>query len=436
MTPQSIDVQTSNEVVAIVLGGGRGTRLYPLTRERAKPAVPVGGRYRLVDIPLSNCINSGINRIFVLTQFNSRSLSRHINDCYKFDLFSRGFVEVMAAEQTVQSGEWFQGTADAIRQNLWHFRNVGCDHYLILSGDHLYRMDYREFFHRHLQTNADVTVATLPVSRKDAAGFGIMKVDSGGRIMEFVEKPSTDNDLGGLVTPGPLLSEFGFDGSNGREYLASMGVYLFRREVLTELLQTRQDWIDFGKDIIPSTLSSHRVYSHLFNGFWEDIGTVRSFYDVSIELVKENPPFNFLEPQWPIYTRPRYLPGSRVHHAHIDNCIVCEGTEITNASISESIVGIRSIVREGVSIRRSILMGADFFEIDRACGPLPLGIGRNSSIENAIVDKNARIGSNVVIRGGEGLDDHDDENYSIKDGIVIILKNAVIPDGSIIGKTS
>ncbi len=419
-------------VVAVILGGGRGTRLFPLTRERAKPAVPVAGRYRLVDIPLSNCINSGINRVYVLTQFNSRSLHRHINDSYKFDGFSGGFVEVLAAEQTVERGDWFQGTADAIRQSMWHLRNAECEHYLILSGDHLYRMDYRDFLAHHVSRGADVTVATLPVDRREAKGFGILKVQDDGRITEFVEKPQTESLLDQLVSPKSVLDAFGFDPGDGREFLASMGVYLFRAKVLEELLASRKDWIDFGKHVIPESLKSHNIHSYLFDGYWEDIGTVRSYYNVSMQLVKPDPPFEFLEPGAPIYTRPRYLPGSRIRSAQISDSIICEGSAIARATVNDSIVGIRSRIGEDTVISKSILMGADYFEHGPTREGIPLGIGHGTVIERAIVDKNARIGANVIIRGREDMPHHQGDAHAVVDGIVIIMKGATIPDGTVI----
>jgi glucose-1-phosphate adenylyltransferase len=423
---------SSQQVVAVILGGGRGTRLYPLTRERAKPAVPLGGRYRLVDIPLSNCINSGINRIFVLTQFNSRSMHRHINETYKFDIFSGGFVEILAAEQTVERGDWFQGTADAIRQNLWHLRNAEAQHHLILSGDHLYRMDYRDFFSRHLRCNADITVATLPVTKEAAKGFGIMKVEPDGRITEFVEKPQTEEELEHLKTPPNVLRDYGVEEEDSREYLASMGVYFFRSSVLRDLLESRTEWIDFGKHVIPQSLESHSVYSHLFSDFWEDIGTVQSYYDVSIRMVQPNPPFDFLKPGMPIYSRARYLPGVKVEQAEVNNSFLCEGSRIGKAKIDNSIVGIRSAIGSGASLEHCIMMGADYYERPEEADGLPLGIGDGAHVERAIIDKNARIGRNVVIRGHEGMKNVEEEQYSVVDGIVVVLKNAVIPDGTTI----
>lgn len=436
MAPRSLalnDLMGMERVVAVVLGGGRGTRLYPLTRVRAKPAVPVGGRYRLVDIPLSNCINSGINRIFVLTQFNSHSLNRHITESYKFDTFSKGFVEILAAEQTMKTADWFQGTADAIRRNIIHIRNAEASHVLILSGDHLYRMDYRDFLARHLDTHADITVSVIPVSRTEAPAFGILKLNREGRIVKFVEKPQSAEELEELETAENLLRELGYSANSDKRHLASMGVYLFKREVLEEILETQRDWVDFGKDVIPHSLHSHYVYAHLFDGFWEDIGTVRSYYDVSMRLVEPNPPFAFFDVNRPIYTHPRYLPGSHILNASISESILCEGSRVENARIQHSIIGIRSIIRNNVSISHSILMGADYYDPVPPKHDMPLGIGENTIIERAIIDKNARIGSNVVIRGRHDLARESTDTYAIVDGIVIVLKNAVIPDGTQIG---
>jgi glucose-1-phosphate adenylyltransferase len=424
---------TSDRVIAVILGGGRGTRLYPLTRERAKPAVPVGGRYRLVDIPLSNCINSGINKVFVVTQFNSHSLNRHVTDAYKFDVFSRGFVEVLAAEQTLERGDWFQGTADAVRQNMMHLRNTPSDHVLILSGDHLYRMDYRPFLARHIDAGADISVATIPVDAESAKSFGIMKVDSTGRITEFTEKPQSGDQLDLLRSPGDLLESYGFDGSHGREYLASMGVYLIKWKVLEEILDTRREWVDFGKHVIPLSLKDRPTYSYLFDGYWEDIGTVRSFYEVSMRLCQPNPPFEFYNTVSPVYSRPRYLPGCRVRGAVITDCIVCEGSSIFRAHLSNSIIGIRAVIQKDVDIAESILMGADYFEQEPPEGLPGIGIGEGTRISRAIVDKNARIGKNCVIKGSESLANVTEKDYSIVDGVVIILKGAVIPDGTRIG---
>lgn len=432
MTKPGFDLASIHEmenVGAIVLGGGRGTRLYPLTDERAKPAVPLGGRYRLIDIPLSNCIHSRVNRIYVMTQFNSTSLNRHVNNSYRFDIFSGGFVEILAAEQTTESGDWYQGTADAVRKHLKHIMNLNAGHFLILSGDQLYRMDYRNIVATHLRNEADITVATLPVTKQAAQSFGILKVQKNGRIKEFVEKPSEEEQLKDLVTPPDIFERHGLDTSKG-EYLASMGVYVFRREVLEEVLRKKQDWTDFGHHVIPQSLKSRKVIPHIFYDFWEDIGTVRSYYEVSMRLVGPNPPFEFHDPNHLIYTRARYLPGSRVRGATVKDCIICEGCRIGDAKLSNSIVGIRSIIQSGVELDKTILMGADYYEDESRQKPVPIGIGKDSKISGAIVDKNARIGKSVVIRGTRRLKDRKGPGYVIRDGIVIVLKGAVIPDGT------
>jgi glucose-1-phosphate adenylyltransferase len=437
MIMRSIDWGMQEEMqqaVALVLGGGRGTRLYPLTSERAKPAVPFGGRYRLVDIPLSNCIHSGVNRIFVLTQFNSASLNRHISSTYTFDAFGGGFVEILAAEQTREYGDWFQGTADAIRKHMRHFRNMRISHYLILSGDQLYAMDYRQLMTTHIAQEADISVAVLPVTKQAARGFGVLKVDSEGRIHEFVEKPRAEEELAGLVTPHDVLEKYGLGENDGRQYLASMGVYVFKAEVLETILRERRDWIDFGKDVIPKSLKTHRVVTHPFLGFWEDIGTVRSYFEVSLNLVRPNPPFEFTSTDNEVYTHTRQLPGARVHSASIKDSFLCEGSCINDSIVETSIIGIRSILQEGAEVRNSIVMGADFFEYECPTPQsIPIGIGRGSKISQAIIDKNARIGANVVIQGAVGLNDADGEGWAIRDGIVVVLKNAVIPDGTRIG---
>jgi glucose-1-phosphate adenylyltransferase len=421
--------ETMDGVVALVLGGGRGTRLYPLTLERAKPAVPLGGRYRLVDIPLSNCLNSDVFRIFVLTQFNSTSLNRHITRSYTFEPFSKGFVEVLAAEQTVESGDWYQGTADAIRKHLKHIKNQRASHYLILAGDHLYRMDYRSFLATHLRCSADITVAVLPVDKRRASSFGILQVQPDARIVHFVEKPEGDA-LKGLETPRDLLARYAHSLRRGQRYLASMGIYVFRAEVLEEFLAKQTDCTDFGKHVIPKSLSQYRVFAHPFTGFWEDIGTVRSYYEASLRLVKPSPPFDFNDPNFTIYSRPRYLPGSRIEDARIRDSIVCEGSHISKATISNSIIGIRTIIQPGSRISKSILMGADYFENEHIGNDMPIGIGPGSRVTRAIIDKNARIGSSVVIQGTPETEDHDGDGWVVRDGIVIVLKNAVVPDGT------
>jgi glucose-1-phosphate adenylyltransferase len=436
MTPLYTDrADVKRDVCAIVLGGGRGTRLFPLTAERAKPAVPLGGRYRLIDIPLSNCIHSDVNRVYVMTQFNSASLNRHINNTYKFDHFGGGFVEILAAQQTDEAGEdWYQGTADAVRKHLNSILNCGAKHFLILSGDQLYRMDYRTMLATHIKSNADITVGALPVDPESARSFGIMKVQKNGRIKEFVEKPQTEEALSDLVSPADMLARHGLTNLEGRPHLASMGVYVFRAEVLQEILSKRIDWIDFGQHVLPKSLVKRKVYAHPFDGFWEDIGTVRSFYETSLALCVHNPPFKFYDANHPIFTRPRYLPGSRLLGAALKDSILCEGCHLTGTTVSNSIIGVRSIAQAGSHIERSIIMGADFYEAkeDMALA-VPVGIGRNTRISGAIVDKNARIGKNVVIKGSKRLKDRDGDGWAIRDGVVVVTKNALIPDGTHIG---
>lgn len=431
--PESFERDAMRKVGAIILGGGRGTRLYPLTKVRAKPAVPLCGRYRLVDIPISNCIHSGINRIVVLTQFNSHSLNRHINHTYRFDQFSGGSVDVLTAEQTDVGGDWFQGTADAVRKQLMHIRNLGADYYIVLSGDQLYRMDYRELLDTHHRKGADITVAALPVSRRDAKGFGIMKVHGNARIKEFVEKPKDEGLLDSLVTPESLFSDFGIAAA-GKPYMASMGVYVFKAELLENLLEQHVEWIDFGKELIPNSLKQYQVYAHPFSGFWEDIGTVRSYFDVSMDMTSSKPPFDLHDPRHLIFTHARALPGVRMSDTHVDSSIICEGSQISGAKISQAIIGIRSIVRPGAQIEKSIILGAEHFEdeVGRK-NRIHLGIGAGTVISEAIIDQNARVGKNVVIRGSKKLKDCDGDGYAIRDGIVIVLKNAIIPDGTIIG---
>lgn len=419
-------------VSAIVLGGGRGTRLYPLTKVRAKPAVPLCGRYRLVDIPLSNCINSGVNRISVLTQFNSHSLNRHINSAYKFDEFSEGFVEILAAEQTNETGDWFQGTADAVRKHLNHIRQHKATHLLILSGDQLYRMDYRALLKTHLEKDADITVAALPVTREAARGFGIMKVNNNGDIRRFVEKPCEDPVLDSLITPKKVFDDFGLQ-SDGKEFLASMGIYAFKAEALERLLTENFNWVDFGKEILPNALKTHRIFAHMFYGFWEDIGTVGSYFNVSMDMTSSNPPFEFHDPRNMIYTHTRMLPGVRITDAVVKNAIVCSGSRIHRAEITNAIIGVRGIVQAGAVINRSIVLGADYFEEPDIKTENPIGIGKNARITQAIIDHNARIGNNVIIKGSHRLKDRDGEGYAIRDGIVVVLKDAVIPHGARIG---
>jgi glucose-1-phosphate adenylyltransferase len=436
MTAQAtvqLDHNIMKRVGAIVLGGGRGTRLWPLTKVRAKPAVPLAGRYRLVDIPLSNCIQSGINRIVVLTQFNSHSLTRHINNTYRFDAFTGGYVEVLSAEQTMETGDWFQGTADAVRKQLLHIRDFNAEYYIILSGDQLYHMDYRAMMETHLKKGADITVSALPVDRESAKAFGIINVDTDGRIQGFVEKPKEDKLLDSLVTPDSLFKEFGLK-AEGKPYLGSMGVYIFNARVLEDLVEQHPEWVDFGKELLPGALALHDVFAHMFYGFWEDIGSVRSYFDVSMELTSEHPPFDMHDPEHPVYTHARALPGVTVKDSQLKNVIICGGSRIGRAQVTNSIIGVRSIVQDDAVIDRSIILGAEFFESDhQKRHELSMGIGKGCKISNAIIDHNARIGKNVIIQGSRDLPDSESDTYVVREGIVIVLKNAVIPDGTVIG---
>lgn len=412
---------SSSDVLAVILGGGRGTRLHPLTKNRSKPAVPIAGKYRLIDVPISNCIHSEMFRIAVLTQFNSVSLHRHITRTYNFDHFHTGWVQILAAEQTPDSSAWYQGTADAVRKQLVEIRATGAKYVLILAGDHLYRMDYRSMARYHAETGAQITVAVQPVSRDDAGRFGVLKRAANGRITEFAEKPKD-----------PLvLKEMVSRDDPERPYLGSLGFYFFDTDVLLELI-SNPAWSDFGSDILPSALKTHRVVAYDFDGFWEDIGTIRSFYDTNLALARPRPPFNFYDAKCPIYTHARFLPGSLVEDSAIERVLLCDGCRIHKAQISDSIVGIRARISAGSRIRHSIIMGADAFEND---GPdAPMGIGPGCDIEGAIIDKNARIGPNVIIRAfPKKTPDIDAENWFVRDGVVVVPKDALIPEGTRIG---
>ena len=423
----------TSRVLAIILGGGAGTRLFPLTKERAKPAVPLAGKYRLVDIPISNCINSDLRRIYLLTQFNSASLHRHVAQSYKFDQFSSGFVEILAAEQTYSDTSWYEGTADAVRKNLVHLLNHDFDQVLILSGDQLYRMDYRPMIAQHIDTGSDVTVATIPVHRREATALGIMQIDHERRITRFVEKPQDPAVHDSLRIPSALYEKLGLAAGDDL-LLASMGIYIFGRDVLREVLDSTQP--DFGRHIIPSAIASRRVLSYIFQGYWEDIGTIRAFFDANLELASDLPRFNFFDMTAPMFTRPRWLPASKINGAQIDHAIISDGCIISHSDIHESIVGIRSIIAPGSRLHRTIVLGCDFYESalsiaeHQARGVPSIGIGRNTVIENAIIDKNARIGNDVHISPAGKPDTVDDELYYIRDGIVIVPKNGVVPHGT------
>lgn len=423
--------------LAVVMGGGQGARLFPLTRYRAKPAVPIAGKYRLVDIPISNCINSEIKRVYLLTQFNSASLHRHISQSYKFDQFTHGFVEILAAEQTLSDSSWYQGTADAVRKHLSHFLNHRFDYFLILSGDQLYNMNFRKVIEQHIETKAELTVATIPVQRNSVSGFGIMKIDDEHRITEFVEKPKDESVIDSLRIPAATKEQLGEE--DGADlYLASMGIYVFNRDVLVELLDN--DLTDFGKHIIPMALEKLRAYSYVYQGYWEDVGTIRTFFDANLDAASVLPKFNFFDMTAPIFTRPRYLPASKINGAAIEHAVLSDGCIINRAQISESIVGIRSIVGDGTILKHTVVMGADYYESDESIrhhqktNTPPIGIGSFTRVENAIIDKNARIGDRCVI-SPEGKPDHHDDpekRFYIRDGIVVIPKNGVLPHGTVI----
>jgi glucose-1-phosphate adenylyltransferase len=426
---------TSN-VLSVIMGGGQGSRLFPLTRDRAKPAVPLAGKYRLVDIPISNCINSGLHRVYVLTQFNSASLHRHISQSYKFDHFSRGFVEILAAEQTFADTSWYQGTADAVRKNLIHFLNNQFEYMLILSGDQLYRMDFRLIVRQHAESGADVTVATIPQDREAARSLGIMQMNAENRITRFEEKPKEDALLDTLKIEKEYYPSLGIQDEGRDLFLASMGIYVFNRDVLLKLLDN--DFTDFGKHIIPGAIESQKVYSHVFQGYWEDIGTIRSFFEANLDVASELPRFNFFDMSRPIFTRPRFLPASKINGGQIDHAVISDGCILNQAKIATSIIGIRSLIGEGSDLRRVILLGGDYYESlnsiqqNESSGRPRIGIGRNTRIENAIIDKNARIGDNVVISPEGKPENVDHALYFIRDGIVIIPKNGIIPHGTVI----
>jgi glucose-1-phosphate adenylyltransferase len=426
------------DVLSLILGGGRGTRLYPLTKLRSKPAVPVAGKYRLIDIPISNCINSGFNRVYVLTQFLSVSLHRHIANTYKFDPFSRGFVEVLAAQQTNESADWYQGTADAVRQQIRYVHEDGAREVLILSGDQLYRMDLAKLAETHRDSEADVTIAVLPVARSQVSGFGICRIDNNGRVIDFVEKPQTEAQLEPLYTAPELLEQRGVS-AHGRPYLASMGIYLFNRQVLIELLTAPPLATDFGKEIFPRSIKTRRVQAHLFDGYWEDLGTVKAYHEANLALAQESPPFDFHSAEGVIYTRMRYLPASRISNAHLEQCLISDGCVISSgARIEHSVVGIRARIGRNVVIRDTVIIGADRYETDaeralnRARGMPNLVIGDNCIIEGAIIDKDARIGNNVRIGANRNRGDEEGENYVLRDGIVCIPRGSIVRDGTVI----
>ncbi|HTV62619.1 MAG TPA: glucose-1-phosphate adenylyltransferase [Verrucomicrobiae bacterium] len=429
---QSLD---ASNVLCVIMGGGQGSRLFPLTKDRAKPAVPLAGKYRLVDIPISNCINSGMKRIYVLTQFNSASLHGHISRTYKFDHFTSGFVEILAAQQTLTNTSWYEGTADAVRKNLVHFLNHDFDYLLILSGDQLYRMDFRKLMAQHAESGADITVATIPVGRKEAQSFGIMQVSEDYRITRFVEKPKEPALLDSLHLRPEWLKKMGIE-DGGEKFLGSMGIYVFNRALIEKLLDNPLS--DFGKHIIPHAINSHEVRAYVFQGYWEDIGTIRSFFEANLDLVSELPRFNFFDNNAPIFSRPRYLPASKINGAEIEHAVISDGCILNHARLKNCIIGLRTVIGNGAELNRVVTMGSDFYETEESKqqhdreGLPRLAIGEHCKIENAIIDKNARIGNNVTISPAGKPETVDHELYYVRDGIIVIPKNAIIPHGVVI----
>ncbi len=425
----------TNRVLSIIMGGGQGTRLFPLTRDRSKPAVPLAGKYRLVDIPISNCINSGLKRIYLLTQFNSASLHRHISQSYKFDHFSGGFVEILAAEQTYTNTSWYEGTADAVRKNRVHFLNHDFDYALILSGDQLYRMDFRAVLAQHIESRADLTIATITVRREECSSLGIMQINSERRITRFEEKPKDPAVQDSLRLPRDWYAPLEIQGTD-EYFLASMGIYVFNRDVLMKLLESTQP--DFGKHIIPEAIKTHRVFSYIFQGYWEDIGTIRNFFEANLNLTIDLPRFNFFDMSAPIFTRPRFLPASKINGAQIDHAVISDGCILNRCTITNSIVGVRCLVDRDTRLNRTIVLGSDYFETpaslqqNERTGRPRIGIGTNTVIENAIIDKNARIGNNCVITPAGKPENMDDQRFYVRDGIIIVPKNGIVPHGSVL----
>jgi glucose-1-phosphate adenylyltransferase len=421
-------MKAMNDVLTLILGGGRGNRLYPLTHMRSKPAVPLGGKYRLIDIPISNCLHAGLKRIFVLTQFNSASLNRHVAQTYRLDMFSEGFVEVLAAEQTPDNSDWFQGTADAVRQAARHFRGFDADYFLILAGDHLYRMDFNHLIESHIEGGADITIAAQPVDTNDATEMGIFTFDDLGKIIGFEEKPSRDRlaVLGGSVPRGSTAGGT----TPGKPFVASMGIYVFNREVLLDILG--EPGVDFGKEIIPKALSTHVVSPYIFRGYWADVGTISAFYDANIQLTGRNPPFNFFHPRWPIYTHPRFLPATHAFDCRIESSIVAEGCHLDQCEIASSVVGIRSHISPGAKVTRAVLLGADSYDEDTGVVKVKLGIGRDVVLDRVIVDKNARIADGVRLVNEAGVQHADGDGYYIRNGVIIVPKGATLPEGLVV----
>ncbi len=423
----------NSEVLALILGGGQGKRLFPLTQLRSKPAVPIGGKYRLIDIPISNCLHADIRRIFVLTQFNSASLNRHIAQSYRMDLFSQGFVEILAAEQTPESSNWFQGTADAVRQAARHFVRYDADYYLILAGDHLYRMNYAEMVETHVERRADITIAAQPVTPEDATQMGIFRFDQGGQIVGFEEKPDATRlaEIGQSIPKGSVFGAH----SAEKPFVASMGVYVFSREVLLEILASGTAK-DFGREIIPAAIDQYTVQPFLFRSYWADVGTIASFYDANMLLTIPRAPFRFYDPHRPIFTHPRFLPGSRLSDCTVRDAIIAEGSYLGQCRVEESVIGIRSVIQQGSTVRRSVLLGADYYESDDAAparGDAPrIGIGKNVVLDKVIVDKNARVGEGARLVNEAGVQHADGDGYYIRDGVIVVPKDGIIKPGTVV----
>ncbi|MEO8377410.1 MAG: glucose-1-phosphate adenylyltransferase [Candidatus Sumerlaeota bacterium] len=425
-----------SQILTLILGGGAGTRLFPLTKYRAKPAVPLAGKYRLIDVAISNCINSNLRRIFVLTQYLSASLNRHISQSYAFDQFSQGFVDILAAEQRLEDSSWFQGTADAVRKHWMTLDNFDCDLIMILPGDALYRMNYTEMVRRHIESKADISIAVNTTKRSNAHQFGVLRLDDDGYVEDFREKPKTAEEQAGFEAPPKVLEKYGMN-AQGDVFLASMGVYLFNRDVLHHWMMETQH-VDFGKQIIPESIKTHKVLGHVFSGYWEDIGTIDAFYQAHMDFLKDNAPFQFAHQSEPIYTRPRFLPSSRFAGTNMDRCVVSDGSIVGKATMRKSVIGLRSIIADHSTIEESVIMGADFYDPaplapwEKSAKPIPLGIGKYCHVRRAIIDKNVRMGDNVKILNEANVQNADGEFYFIREGLVILPKGAVIPPGTII----
>jgi glucose-1-phosphate adenylyltransferase len=416
-----------NDVLTIILGGGRGDRLFPLTQLRSKPAVPIGGKWRLIDIPISNCLHAGLERIYVLTQFNSASLNRHIAQTYRMDVFSGGFVEVLAAEQTLEGEAWFQGSADAVRRAARHIQDVDAEYYLILAGDHIYRMDFAELIEAHIERDADITIATQPVTPEEATQMGIFRFDVSGQIIGYEETPSPER-LAEMRSSAPGHATGGLLSAD-KPFIASMGIYVFSREVLYEALNA-QPGVDFSREIIPSAIGTHRMHAYLYRGYWADVGTVASFFDVNLMLTSKNPPFTFFHPRRPIYTRPRFLPAANLHDCRVHQALIAEGAYLESCEVTSSVIGVRSSIYQGANISRSILLGADYYE--EQFGEQPLGIGPGAVLDRVIVDKNARIGEGARLVNEKNIQDLDGDGYFIRSGIIVVPKNGVVKPGTVV----